>query len=173
MTGVLDRGQPLSRPHNTLRSMALLRQMETAEPDFVAPHRYLAEIFAIAGNYSDSFSERRKMDLLLQDRSDLAVADAAERGLATGGAKGMLESMLSAGIFGGSRGHQRTRTGDGCWFPRCVRNGWLCRIDCFHLAESRARRTTHGKLMRRIRCFIGSARPVHRAASRPLFWKLA
>jgi Tfp pilus assembly protein PilF len=76
--------------------IALLRQIEAAEPSFAAPHRYLAEIYGISRDYSDSLHERRKMDVLLHDQADLAVTNAAEQGLTTGGTKGMLASMLSA-----------------------------------------------------------------------------
>jgi tetratricopeptide (TPR) repeat protein len=96
MAILADKGFILYYADQQEAGIALLRQMETAEPAFVAPHRYLAEIFAIAGNYTDSFAERKKMDLLLHDQADLAVTNAAEQGLATGGVKGMLQSTLSA-----------------------------------------------------------------------------
>jgi Tfp pilus assembly protein PilF len=96
MAILADKGFILYYAGQQEAGLALLRQIETAEPAFVAPHRYLAEIYAIAGDYAGSFSERRKMDLLLHDQADLAVTNAAEKGLATGGAKGMLESTLSA-----------------------------------------------------------------------------
>lgn len=96
MAILADKGFILYYAGQPEAGLALLRQMETAEPAFVAPHRYLAEIFAEAGSYRSSFSERRKMDLLLHDQADLAVTNAAEQGLAARGAKGMLESTLSA-----------------------------------------------------------------------------
>ena len=96
MAILADKGFILYHAGQPEAGIALLRQIESAEPAFVAPHRYLADVFADAGNYTGSFAEHRKMDLLLHDQADLAVTDAAEQGLATGGAKGMLESTLSA-----------------------------------------------------------------------------
>ena len=96
MAILADKGFILCHAGQQEAGTALLRQMETAEPAFVAPHRYLVEIFANAGNYEDSFVERRKMDLLLHDDADLAVTNAAEQGLAAGGDRGMLEGTLSA-----------------------------------------------------------------------------
>ena len=75
-------------------ALRLLRQMEAAEPDFVSPHRYLKSAYREEGEYSGYLSEMRKEALLLHDSSELAEADAAQKGLAAGGPKNMLESML-------------------------------------------------------------------------------
>jgi len=95
MAILADKGFILYYSGQQEAGVALLRQMETAEPAFVAPHRYLAEVLRRAGNHTSSLAERRKMDLLLHDQADLAITDAAERGLETGGFRGMLESTLS------------------------------------------------------------------------------
>ena len=96
MAILADKGLILYYSGQQEAGIALLLQIEAAEPAFVSPHRYLAAIFADGGNYAGSLSERRKMDLLLHDQADIAVTNAAEQGFATGGAKGMRESMVSA-----------------------------------------------------------------------------
>ena len=65
----------------------------------------------------------------------------------------------------GSGRHQRARTWNRRWFARCLCDGRVSGIDCFHLATGRSRGTTYRKFVRGVRRFLGSARSVHRAAS--------
>jgi len=91
-----DKGLILYYAGQQEAGLALLRQTESADPDFVAPHRYLAEIFAQAGDYPRSFVERRSADLLLHDQADLTVVNAAAQGFGAGGTRKMFERTLSA-----------------------------------------------------------------------------
>jgi len=96
MAILADKGFILYYAGKQEAGMALLRQIEAAEPSFAAPHRYLAKIFEMNGNYAESLTERKKMDLLLHDEADLSVTTAAQRGLASGGPRMMFENMRSA-----------------------------------------------------------------------------
>ena len=71
----------------------LLRQMEKAEPEFVSPPRYLVIIYLDMADYPDYLVELRKKALLSHDSAALAVASAAEKGYAAGGARAMFENM--------------------------------------------------------------------------------
>jgi len=96
MAILADKGFILYYAGKQEAGIALLRQIEAAEPSFAAPHRYLAKIFEMDGKYAESLTERKKMDLLLHDQADLSVTTAAERGLASGGTRMMFENMRSA-----------------------------------------------------------------------------
>ena len=74
-------------------AIALLKQMEENEPDFMSPHRYLKRIYLQMGDYPHYLIEARKEALLMHDSSALAVADATEKGFAAGGGKGLLEAL--------------------------------------------------------------------------------
>ena len=74
---------------------ALLKQLETTEPDFVSPHRYLKSNYFVAGDYGNFLIEWRKEATLLQDKSALKLVDAAESGFSAAGAQGMLRNLLA------------------------------------------------------------------------------
>jgi Tfp pilus assembly protein PilF len=74
---------------------ALLRQLETTEPDFVSPHRYLKGISFITGDYPRYLEEWKKEATLMHDSAALKLVEAAERAFADGGGQGMLRSMIA------------------------------------------------------------------------------
>ena len=74
--------------------VALLTQLEAAQPTFSSPHGYLANMFNEQGNYRDAMAEWRKSAELRHDPVALAVADAREQGFAAAGARGMWEREL-------------------------------------------------------------------------------
>jgi tetratricopeptide (TPR) repeat protein len=76
--------------------ITLLKQMEVTEPAFRSPHLYLKYYYLDTSDYSDFLIESKKDALLLHDHSALAIATAAEKGFAMGGANAMFESMLQA-----------------------------------------------------------------------------
>ena len=76
--------------------ITLLKQMEVTEPAFRSPHLYLKYYYLDTADYSDFLIESKKDALLLHDHSALAIATAAEKGFAAGGANAMFESMLRA-----------------------------------------------------------------------------
>jgi Tfp pilus assembly protein PilF len=88
-----DKGVLLSAAGRTAESLTLLKQMEETEPNFVSPPRYLKTVYFAKRDYRNFLAEWRKEATLMQDQSSLALVGVAEKGLAAGGAKGMLESM--------------------------------------------------------------------------------
>jgi Tfp pilus assembly protein PilF len=76
-------------------AVALLKQLETTEPALPSPHAYLAEAFWERKDYVNALMEWRRVAELRHDETGLALATARERGFATGGLKGLLESQLS------------------------------------------------------------------------------
>ncbi len=75
-------------------ALRLLKQMENREPSFRSPHLYLKYIYLITEDYPNFLSELRKEAFLVHDDSALAIATAAEKGFAAGGAQGMFKAML-------------------------------------------------------------------------------
>lgn len=76
-------------------AITLLRQMETAEPGFVSPHRYLARIYLAQRDFRGFIAEQRQVAELTHDAAAGATADAAEKGFARGGENAALEAMLA------------------------------------------------------------------------------
>jgi DNA-binding winged helix-turn-helix (wHTH) protein/tetratricopeptide (TPR) repeat protein len=74
--------------------VTLLKQVEAADPDLSSPHRYLKMAYLQSGEYPNYLVEMKKEALLLHDPSALAVAEAAKKGFAAHGVKGMLEEQL-------------------------------------------------------------------------------
>jgi len=71
----------------------LLLQMETADPGFLSPHRYLRYIYLQIGDYRNYLKELREDAVLTHNASALQIADASEKAFASGGAHGMFESL--------------------------------------------------------------------------------
>jgi len=89
-----DKGNILLRAGHTNEGFALLKQMETREPAFRSPHGYLIGGYLSIHDYPNYLSEMRKDALLVHDDSELAIATAAEKGLAAGGPRGMFAATL-------------------------------------------------------------------------------
>jgi len=78
----------------TGQAVELLKQLSTTEPDFLSPHTYLAVVHLGQGEYPQYLAESRKAATLLHDQARLEIVAAGEKGLARGGAQGMLGDML-------------------------------------------------------------------------------
>jgi tetratricopeptide (TPR) repeat protein len=89
-----DKGLILFHNGQKEQAIALLKQIESTEPDFLSPHNYLAIIYFVQGNYGQYLVEARKAAALLHDERRLAIVVASERGFARGGSRGMLSAML-------------------------------------------------------------------------------
>ena len=76
------------------QGIALLKQIQTREAAFLSPHLYLAEIYLAGRDYSNYLVESKRVASLRHDPVAQAVVNAAEKGLAAGGAQGMWERML-------------------------------------------------------------------------------
>jgi tetratricopeptide (TPR) repeat protein len=94
-TAVLaDKGNILSLFDQQAEAIALLKQMETREPNFRSPHDYLKGAYLRSADYPGYLSEWRKDALLMHDENQLGMVDAAEKGFAAGAAKGMFAATL-------------------------------------------------------------------------------
>lgn len=85
-----DKGLILFYGGHTDQAIALLKQLESSEPDFLSPHSYLALIYMAQGNWPRYLAESRKSATLLHDENRLAVVTAGEKGFARSGSHGML-----------------------------------------------------------------------------------
>jgi DNA-binding winged helix-turn-helix (wHTH) protein/Tfp pilus assembly protein PilF len=90
---VADKGDLLWAAGRHEEALALLKQLETTEPDFVSPHRYLKGFYFVNGEYGLFLDEWKKEASLMRDNSSLKLVDAAEKGFAAGGVDGMLQNM--------------------------------------------------------------------------------
>jgi len=89
-----DKGNILFYIGRRDEAFRLLKQMEEREPAFRSPHGVLKGAYLRSRDYPDYLAEFRKDALLMHDHSELAIATAAEKGFASGGARGMFEAML-------------------------------------------------------------------------------
>ena len=94
-TSVLaDKGYILYYRGEPDQAIALLKQVEAAEPASQSAHIYLALIYLSQHDSPNYLLESRKEAELSQNASALAIWQAARKGFAAGGTHGMLESML-------------------------------------------------------------------------------
>jgi tetratricopeptide (TPR) repeat protein len=89
-----DKGNILLVAERRNEALILLKQLESRDPSFRSPHLYLKYAYFRNQDYPNFLSELRKDALLVHDDSALAIATAAQKGFAAGGAQGMLEAML-------------------------------------------------------------------------------
>jgi DNA-binding winged helix-turn-helix (wHTH) protein/Tfp pilus assembly protein PilF len=88
-----DKGDLLLLVGRRDEGAVLLKQLETAEPDFLSPHRYLKGIYFASGDYARYLEEWKTEANLMQDNTTLKLVDAAKKGFAAGGAQGMLQNL--------------------------------------------------------------------------------
>jgi DNA-binding winged helix-turn-helix (wHTH) protein/Tfp pilus assembly protein PilF len=94
-TSVLaDKGLLLFNAGQQEQAVALLKQMEATEPEFVSPHRYLADIYFVTNDYPRYLAEYRKTAQLVHDEQALEIAASAEKGFPENGGPGMLNALL-------------------------------------------------------------------------------
>jgi tetratricopeptide (TPR) repeat protein len=72
--------------------LSILKQIEQTDPAFISPHRYLAAVAIVRGDYPVYLAEFRKVAELSQDKTGMEIVKAGEHGFATGGAKALLDS---------------------------------------------------------------------------------
>jgi serine/threonine-protein kinase len=89
-----DKGNILDITGRRDVALSLLKQMERREPTFRSPHLYLSYVYLRERYYPKFLAELREDARLVHDDSALAVANAAEKGYAAGGSRGMFEAML-------------------------------------------------------------------------------
>jgi DNA-binding winged helix-turn-helix (wHTH) protein/Tfp pilus assembly protein PilF len=88
-----DKGLILFNAGRQQEAIALLKQMEENEPDFISPHRYLKAIYLMTADYPHFLAESKSGDALMHSTSAPGITEAAEKGFATGGGKGLLEAL--------------------------------------------------------------------------------
>jgi tetratricopeptide (TPR) repeat protein len=102
-----DKGLILFYAGNTEQAVALLKQLEASEPDFLSPHNYLAIVYSSQGNWPQYLAESRKAATLLHDEHRLAVVAAGEKGFARGGSRAMLLAILKEQQYLYANGQER------------------------------------------------------------------
>jgi tetratricopeptide (TPR) repeat protein len=90
-----DKGALLWDAGHREAALQLLQQLETSEPDFVSPHRYLRFAYLDTGDFLNYIAELKKEALLTHDTALSAVAEAAAKGFAQGGEHGLFRAELS------------------------------------------------------------------------------
>ena len=90
---VADKGVILYSAGSRDEAIALLKQVEETDPNFMSPHRQLKYIYLETGDYPNYLVEARKEQVLLHDGAALAVTDAADHAYATGGGTAMLQAV--------------------------------------------------------------------------------
>jgi Tfp pilus assembly protein PilF len=90
-----DKGLILIQAGKAEEARALLMQLTASQPDFIPPHRYLAEnIYFPEGNYAGYFQEERTVARLRHNATAEKTIDAEEKGYNGGGLHGLLEARL-------------------------------------------------------------------------------
>jgi len=89
-----DKGLIIYHDGQTDQAITQLKQLESAEPAFLSPHNYLAAIYSGGRDYRNSLAESKEGATLQHDEQRLKIVAAGERGLAGGGARGMLTEIL-------------------------------------------------------------------------------
>ena len=89
-----DKGLILILAGQPQPGVELLQQLETADPEFLSPHRYLADRYLATGRDRDFLAEAEKAATLSHDEIGLEVVKAGKRGYAAGGGRDMLQEML-------------------------------------------------------------------------------
>jgi DNA-binding winged helix-turn-helix (wHTH) protein/Tfp pilus assembly protein PilF len=90
-----DKGALLWSAGRHEAAMQLLKQLEAAEPASVSAHRYLSYAYFETGDYPNYIAELRADALLIHDAAQASVAEAAAKGFAKGGERGLLEAQLA------------------------------------------------------------------------------
>lgn len=88
-----DKGAILGAMGRVQEAIALLQQVERAEPEFISPHRYLKVLYLSEANYPDYLAELRQEAILQGDTAEAMVAEAATKGFNSGGSRAMFENM--------------------------------------------------------------------------------
>lgn len=90
-----DEGYILYYAGQTNRAVALLKQVEEAEPAAQSAHVYLANIHLVQGDYTSYLLELGKAAELSHNQQWAAIWTAAHKGWAASGSRGMLAGILN------------------------------------------------------------------------------
>ncbi len=91
-----DKGFILAEAGKTEEARTLLRQLTVSQPDFLPPHRYLAdEIYFPEGNYAGYFAETGTVARLLNDATATKNLEAEQKAFARGGLPAIFAERLA------------------------------------------------------------------------------
>jgi len=91
-----DKGFILDHSGDHQQALQLLRQLETAEPDFISPHRYLAELYFFADENTLYLTETETVARLQHDANTDLVLAAMKKGFSMHGRPGLLQGKMQA-----------------------------------------------------------------------------
>jgi len=92
-----DKGFILAAAGKTEEARTLLTQIAASQPDFVSPHRYLAEeIYFPEGNYAAYFAEEGTVARLRHDAKAEKEVETEQKAYASGGQQKLFEERLAA-----------------------------------------------------------------------------
>jgi hypothetical protein len=92
-----DKGFILASAGKTEEARTLLTQIAASQPDFVPPHRYLAEeVYFPEGNYAAYLSEMETVARLRHDTKAEKEVEAEQKAYASAGRQGLFEERLAA-----------------------------------------------------------------------------
>jgi DNA-binding winged helix-turn-helix (wHTH) protein/tetratricopeptide (TPR) repeat protein len=90
-----DKGELLRGAGRYDEALQVLTQLETVEPNFVSPHVYLQSAYFDKGDYPRYIAELKREASLRRDAAKASEADAAAKGFAAGGERGLERALLS------------------------------------------------------------------------------
>ncbi len=90
-----DKALILFHAGHTAESLTLLRQLEAADPDYLSPHSYLAEISLMRRDYPAFLREEGTAARLVGDRERQETNAVAARAYARGGADAMFAAIIA------------------------------------------------------------------------------
>jgi tetratricopeptide (TPR) repeat protein len=111
---LVDRALILYHSGEREAGLTALKEMEQAEPEFLSPPRYLAELYFDRGDYANYLKEAQRAALLSGNPREAALVRAAREAWQAGGDRKMLEAMaaIQLGAFeeGNASGFQLAET---------------------------------------------------------------
>jgi DNA-binding winged helix-turn-helix (wHTH) protein/Tfp pilus assembly protein PilF len=90
-----DNGELLWSAGHHDQALQVLTQLEAAEPDFVSPHRYLQFAYFDTNDYPHYLAELKRAAQLTNNAAQLSEEEAAAKGFAEAGERGLHEAQLA------------------------------------------------------------------------------
>ena len=88
-----DKGLMLFHAGQTQRGLELVRQVAVTDPEFLSPHRYLAEMYFTLRDYPNFLQESERAAALSHDEVLKATTTAAKAGFQRDGERGLLHNL--------------------------------------------------------------------------------
>ncbi len=88
-----DKGLMLFHAGQTQQGLELVRQVEVSDPEFLSPHRYLAEMYLSLRDYPNFLRESERAAALSHDEVLKATTAAAKGGFRQNGERGLLQQL--------------------------------------------------------------------------------